>query len=159
MRHALVLAVAILAVSLAGCGDDAGGGANGVVGTYSLDLDTFVLKAEEAAMAQFAPMLAQMPPEAVAKMKEEMLAGMKAAKFDVELKADGTFEVTQTMQGDTDRITGTWTQAENVLTFVEVEMNGEPKADALTIKATLEDGNILYKPEPDMPFDLVLIKK
>lgn len=155
MRHALVLTLAVVAISIAGCGNDA----DEVAGTYTLDVEDFVPKAEAAMMEQLGPMLAQMPPEQLAMMKEKMLAGMKETKVNVEITPDGIYKITSVMQGNTDVITGTWTRAGDVLTFVEVEENGKPKDKPMTSKATFKDGKLMYKPEADMPFDLVLVKK
>ena len=155
MRHVLVLTLAIVAVSLAGCGDDAGGD---VVGTYSMDAGDFLVKMEEMMLEQMGPMLAQMPPEEVAKMKEQMLAGTKDAKVDLEVKADGTFKVTANMQGDPDITTGTWTQDGDIITFVETTKNGKPMEDGEIIKATLKDGDLMLKPDEEMPFDIIMKK-
>lgn len=158
MRHALVLALAVLALSLGGCGDDAGG--SGIVGSYSMDGADFLGKMQDMMLEQMGPMLEQMPPEQVAKMKEEMTAEMKDSKVDLEIKADGTFEVHAKMQSDqTDVIKGTWTQEGDVITMVETEKNGEPKEDGETIKATLKDGDLMLKPEEEMPFDIIMKRK
>lgn len=158
MRHplALAIALALLALPLAGCGNDSGG--NGLVGSYSMDGADFLQKMEEMMLEQAGPMLEQMPPEQVEKMKEQMLEGMKDSRVDMEIKADGTFEVKAKMQGDTDVITGTWSQEGDVITFIEKEENGKPKEDGETIKATMKDGNLLLKPDQEMPFDLIMKK-
>ena len=160
MRHALVLTLAVLAVSLAGCGDNGGAGSGGgIVGTYSMDAADFLGKMEEMMLKQMGPMLEQMPAEEVAKMKEQMLSGVKEAKVDLEVKADGTFKVSALMQGDTDVTTGTWTQEGDVVSFVETAENGEPKPDGQTIKATLKDGDLILKPDQEMPFDIIMKKQ
>jgi hypothetical protein len=155
MRHVLVLCLAILAVSLAGCGGDSGG----VVGSYSMDAGDFLAKMEEMMLKQMGPMLDQMPPEQVAEMKKQMLEGAKDAKVELEVKADGTFKVTAVMQGDTDVTTGTWKQEGDVITFVETGEDGKPKEGGETIKATLKDGNLMLKPDEQMPFDVVMKRK
>ena len=161
MRHAsaLLLALALLALPVAGCGNDSGGsGDGGIVGTYSMDAADFLENMEKMMLEQMGPMLEAMPPEKVEERKKEMLAGMKEARVDLKVNADGTFRVDAKMQGDTDVVTGTWTQEGDVITFVEKEENGKPKADGETIKATLKDGNLLLKPDQEMPFDLIMKK-
>ena len=92
--HVFVLALALIALPVAGCGNDSGGsGDNGIVGSYSMDGADFLEKMEKMMLEQAGPMLEQMPPEQVEKMKEQMLAGMKDSRVDLEVKADGTFEV------------------------------------------------------------------
>jgi len=110
-------------------------------------------------LEQMGPMLEQMPPEQVEQMKKEMLDGMKDAKVDLEIKDDGTFMVTALMQGeDPDITSGTWTQEGDVITFVEAEENGKPKEDGQTIKATYKDGQLMLKPDEEMPFDIIMKK-
>ena len=157
MRHALVLALAVLAITLAGCGNDVGPtGSGGFAGTYSMDAEDFLAKMQEAMLEQLGPMLEQMPPQQVEQMKSQMLEGMKDGKVDLEIKSDGTFKMVALMQGDEDVMAGTWTEKDDVITFVQTEEDGKAKEDGEVIKATLKNGDLLLKPDAEMPFDIVM---
>jgi len=143
--HALTLGLAVLALTLAGCGGDSA--SSGVVGSYSMDAGAFLKGMEET-------ILKDAPKE----MRDMMLPGLKAARVDLVVKADGTYVVNRDMQDEKSVHKGTWSQEGNALLFLETEVDGETQESPLEIKGTLKDGDILLKPDPSMPFSIVMQK-
>ena len=157
MRQALVLTLALVAIAVAGCGGDSAG--SGVAGTYTLDADDFMATMEKMMLEQMGPMLAQLPPEQLEKMKKEMKENAGNAKADLVVSDDGTYTMTAVMQGETDINAGTWKKEGDLITFLQTTENGKPKEDAKPITVTQKDGALSFKPDPDAPFEITMNRK
>ena len=97
-----------------------------------------------------------MPPgqEIPAGTVEEAIAG---ANVTLDVKGDGTWTATGSMQGDPMDDAGTWTLDGDQLTVVWKKKDGKPGDQ--TVTATFEGDAIEIKPEEDMPFALRMIRR
>jgi hypothetical protein len=154
---ALVLATSLLA---AGCGDSSAGGP---AGTYDLDAKLMKPEIEKMMATMFdasMQMLDMLPPEqkaeAMKKIEEQKAGMMDEFNFVLTMNGDGSYAVTQ---GDKTKAKGTWTASGSVISITTTEENGKPKADPETLNGTYENGMLRFKPDKDMPFDLIFRKR
>lgn len=154
MRQALVLSLALCAIAVAGCGGDSGGG--DLVGSYTLDVPSFVSTMEAQAKAQAGEMFDQMPAE----IRDQMFAKFKETTVDLEVKDDGTYQVTAVFPGeDPDVTTGTWSVEGDAVTFIQKTENGKPVEGVDPIVVKRKDGALTFKPAAEAPFEITMNRK
>jgi hypothetical protein len=99
--------------------------------------------------------------------KKEMLEQAKAqakqmaeaSKMTVSLKGDGTFTASGAMMGDEVSAGGTYEVKGDQITFTTTMEDGEEVEDGDVMTGTIKNGVIRFKPEEEMPFELVFRKK
>ncbi|MFI4854282.1 MAG: hypothetical protein ACIAQF_04790 [Phycisphaerales bacterium JB065] len=131
---------------LQGCGSSSAK----AVGTYELDKEA-MKAAVQAEVDQ--------TEDPMEKMGKSMMLGMlDSLSMTFELKADGTFDGTSTMMGETDTVKGNWSLKGSTITF---KMSETDPGDPEEMTGTLSGGTITLIPpdDEDAPFNLIFHKK
>lgn len=164
MRTFAIASLVLTSLFLGACGGDSGGGGGGgPEGTYVMDAEA--MKAEMAKtpeMQQAMKAIEKMPADQRAEAEKAMAAGqaegMKKMDFTVTLSGDGSFSVTGNADGK-EQAKGTWKLDGKKLAIVTTHERGKAQENPETLHGTLENGVLRFKPQKDMPFDLVFKKK
>ena len=145
-RNILGVLLSFVLVTVVGCG-----GGSSFEGEWSID---------KAAMKEI--MVAGMEKETqgqseeAKKMMMDMVTPMvENMQMDLVLNNDGTFTVTSVMMGQTDTVTGKWTESGGTISMLE-DGNADKKATA-----KIEDGKLMvsFQSEPGAPDKLPMIRK
>ncbi len=144
-RTLLGVLLSFVLVTLVGCG-----GGSSFEGDWSVDKEAMkeiMLAGMEAE--------AEGQPEEAKKMMQDMAASMvESMKMDLNLKGDGTFTVTSEMMGQTDSISGKWTESGGTIEMIE---NGDPTKKAT---ARIEGGKLMvsFQGEQGAPDKLPMVR-
>ncbi|MDJ0522955.1 MAG: DUF5004 domain-containing protein [Planctomycetota bacterium] len=167
MRTFAIALLATTCLFLGACGGDSGGGGGSPEGTYVMDMESMKPEVEKMVGPMFdaaMKMLEMLPEdqraakkkELNAKKDEAMAEAMKNMNFSAVLNSDGTFHV---KEGDAVKAKGTWKLDGETMTFTTTEEDGKKKDNPEALAGTFKNGTIRFKPEKDMPFDLVFKKQ
>ena len=142
MRSIITSVICVLCLTLAGCGDDAGGDSS-AVGTW---------------MSDFEAMKALVKDDAMKKRMDEGKNRFTGIK--VSIKADGTYLVEM---GGKEEESGDWSLDGEAISFTAKMTRRGDKLDKIdkpqARKGSLKGGTITYKPDDMMPFDFVFKKQ
>lgn len=151
MRTLAIIAAALL---LAACGSPEG------AGTYVVDADAMgqeierqVGKMLEGQLGRLTGIAKDAPNEAKEAARERL---RERFPFEAVLADDGTFVMRE--RGET-AASGTWTLEAGKLTLVVTEGYGKALWRPRTITGSYDDGRIRFRPEPGLPFDIVMRRK
>ncbi len=169
MRSTISVIALAMCLACFGCGGEGGGsgGSGGVAGVYVLDGDAMMPAIEKmiGPMLEAAQkMMEALPADERARQEKDMEVKMQERKdemlkeltLEVHLNEDGSFVAKD--KGKT-RAMGTWSSTGSAITFTTTEENGKKKDPPEVINGAIDGGNIRFRPDKQMPFDLVLKRK
>lgn len=145
-RNILGVLLSLVLVAVVGCG-----GGSSFEGEWSVDKEEM-----KSIMVASMEKETEGQPEEMKKMMLDTASAMvESMKMDLNLKSDGTFTVTSEMMGQTETVTGTWTESSGTITMTE---NDKPSNKAT---AKIEGGKLMvhFENDPGAPESLPMVRK
>ncbi len=148
MRNGTVAIILALVFTVAGCGDDGGNGGDDqtspVVGTWVVDAEKYADVMME--------LMKDAPPETRDREKLK-----EAAKIEVHVKADGTWNADGSMGAKQINESGTWKLDGDQLTIDWTMKDGKEADWTQTVK--FDGTSFVVKPDKAMPFEVTMVRK